>query len=72
MLTITTLLLAAGEAPGLIGFLIWFIFVLLLVGLAWYVLGRFFPALPEPIRTIAIVVIALVLLAVAAKYLGLW
>jgi hypothetical protein len=69
MLTLTSLLLAAAEI-NLISFLIWLIIVLLLVGLVFYVLNHFFPTLPEPVRTIIIVNIALILLAIAARQLG--
>lgn len=61
-------LIAAVEGSGLISLLIWLIVLAVVVWLLFLIIGML--PLPEPIRTIITVVIALILLLVIVQRLG--
>ena len=63
-----TVLLAAAEGAGLISLLIWLIVLAVVVWLLFLIVGML--PLPEPIKTIITVVIALILLLVIVQRLG--
>lgn len=62
------LLLAALEGAGLISLLIWLLVLCVVIYLLFFILGHL--ALPEPIRTVIVVVVALILLLFLVNRLG--
>ena len=65
---IITPLLALAEPSGLISILIWLLILCVVIYLFFWVLGKI--PLPEPIRTIITVVVALALLLFLVQRLG--
>lgn len=61
-------LLAAMEGAGLISLLIWLVVLAIVIWLVFLIIGML--PLPEPIKTIVTVVIALILLLVVINRLG--
>ena len=68
MIPILATILAVAEGAGLINLLIWLIVLAVVVWLLFLIIGML--PLPEPIRTIITVVIALILLLVIVQRLG--
>lgn len=67
-MTTLALILAAAEGAGLISLAIWLLIAAVIIYLVFLVIGML--PLPEPIKTIITVVIALILLLVIIQRLG--
>jgi hypothetical protein len=68
MITIPLALIALAEGAGLISLLIWLLVLCVVIYLLFFILGHL--ALPEPIRTVIVVVVALILLLFLVNRLG--